>query len=385
MCGSKNSFGNVGIRRTFILRGCGRCDFREDIPLPAIDKKIVYLDQFFFSSAFKENDDRFLEIAAKIERLKTYQLLLAPYSSIHEDETHQWSGYGGKTPDSLMEFIKRTSSGHEFEATYNLEEAQLISAFKKYLEGGSSVFKLDIKDALIDEVNHWDDYFYIDVGRYSEDIENVRNHKEVAIEQLVGIFDNWKNSNSTFEEHISLELREIGAGYFKVYFEYLRRMCSADPIAHLYAPVKSHYIQSLLHIIKDAYDDESKLKIIRNFFTSEHFANVPSNWIAARMFAILREGVKNGAYANRGRATKRLSGFFYDVDHISLYAPYCDAIVMDNAMAELVSDKRLSLSENFSVKVFCLNNWNELHEWLDNLESSMSEEHRNAVELAYCS
>jgi hypothetical protein len=37
------------------------------------------------------------------------------------------------------------------------------------------------------------------------------------------------------------------------------------------------------------------------------------------------------------KAKDKLSGFFYDVNHIATYVPYCDAVVLDSAMAELVS------------------------------------------------
>jgi len=50
--------------------------------------------------------------------------------------------------------------------------------------------------------------------------------------------------------------------------------------------------------------------------------------------------VKEGAYTNAERAVKRLSGFYYDVKHIAIYAPYCDAFVVDQPMAELTNGRR---------------------------------------------
>jgi hypothetical protein len=37
------------------------------------------------------------------------------------------------------------------------------------------------------------------------------------------------------------------------------------------------------------------------------------------------------------KAVKRLSGYFYDGKHVATYAPYCDAFVVDQAMAELLA------------------------------------------------
>lgn len=101
------------------------------------------------------------------------------------------------------------------------------------------------------------------------------------------------------------------------------------------------------------------------------------------MFATLKDMVKRGAYANREAARKRLSGVFDDINHISLYAPYCDAFVMDTPMAALVQQPTVGLEQRYGVKVFSLTNWDELLAWLDDLEANMSAEHKAGVVAAY--
>ena len=61
---------------------------------------------------------------------------------------------------------------------------------------------------------------------------------------------------------------------------------------------------------------------------------------ASTIYASLKAMVKEGAYTNAERAVKRLSGFYYDVKHIAIYAPYCDAFVVDQPMAELTNGRR---------------------------------------------
>jgi hypothetical protein len=101
------------------------------------------------------------------------------------------------------------------------------------------------------------------------------------------------------------------------------------------------------------------------------------------MFASLKAMVKNGAYANRERALQRLSGVFYDVKHIATYAPYVDAFVMDQPMAELVSHATVRLAERYGLRVFSRSNWDDFMEWLDCLETEMADEHRAALATAY--
>lgn len=124
-CGVKDTFGNVSVQSSYVLRGCLRCKYNAHIPFPPLRKKILYLDQFFFGHSFLEKDHRFVAAAQQITKITADQLLVVPYSSVHEDEAHQWRGYGGKTKDELMKFIKSTSRGHEFRPAYEVEQTQL--------------------------------------------------------------------------------------------------------------------------------------------------------------------------------------------------------------------------------------------------------------------
>ena len=87
-CGAKASFGNVAVRQHYVLQGCMHCSFQTKLWLPEIRKKIIYLDQFFFSGAMRGNDPRIGAAVERVKRLCHLQLLVAPYSSVHEDETH---------------------------------------------------------------------------------------------------------------------------------------------------------------------------------------------------------------------------------------------------------------------------------------------------------
>jgi len=172
-CGAKNQYGNVSVQNDQVIRGCMRCDYGIVIPLPKIRKKILYLDQFFFSNSFKEKDMRFVEVAKRISDLSDSQLLVVPYSSIHQDETHQWGGFDGKNRDDLMEFIKSTSRGHKFNAYYEIENRQIIKAFNAFMRGKSPLFELQQQDVIPQSIHGWDDYFRIDVDSYFKYIEDV--------------------------------------------------------------------------------------------------------------------------------------------------------------------------------------------------------------------
>lgn len=382
-CGGKGRFGNVSVQRNRVLRGCMSCNYHTVVPLPEIRKKILYLDQFFFSSAFREGDARFVAAAKRIRDISALQLLVLPFSSVHEDETHQWRGYDGKKKEDLMEFIKATSRGHEFYPAYDVEQTQIVRAFQNFLARKPAAFEIEERDAVDDEIHDWDDYYRIDVGRYLGDIELIRDLKRQSVEGLVDLFPAWRQSQNTFEQDVELELQAASKGYIESYVQYAVRVATGDYAALFEAPIMSMVVQALLHCLPDNVPPEDGLRRIGDFFKSPHFAELPYQWLSARMFATLKEIVKRGAYTDRKTAMKRLNGFFSDVNHIATYAPYCDAFVMDQVMASLVADPHVALEKKYCVRVFSLNNWDQFLDWLGKIESDMSKEHRAGLAAAY--
>ncbi|OIR15324.1 hypothetical protein GALL_36460 [mine drainage metagenome] len=359
------------------------CSYSTTMWLPAIRKKILYLDQFFFSSAFRERDPRFVEAAARIREISALQLLAVPFSSIHEDETHQWRGYDGKNKEDLMEFIKATSRGHEFEPSYDVEQTQIVRAFKAFLQGSPPAFELDERDSVPSDIHEWDDYFRIDVGRYINDIDLMRDLKRQGVEMLVDTFAAWRQSTNSYEQDVAIELQEAARNYLNSYAKYAARIAAGDYAALLDSPIMAMVVQTLLHCLPNDSQPKESLRKIGAFFQSEHFSEIPYQWLSVRIFATLKDMVKHGAFANREAALQRLSGFFQDTQHVAIYAPYCDAFVMDQAMAALVADPRIALETRYGVKVFSLNNWGDFLAWLSALEAGMSQEHRTGLAAAY--
>ena len=68
-CGQLGKYGNINITGDILNRGCNACMSRGSIHLPKLHKKIIYLDQFFFSSAFRDHDQRFVMAAQRIHHI----------------------------------------------------------------------------------------------------------------------------------------------------------------------------------------------------------------------------------------------------------------------------------------------------------------------------
>lgn len=377
-CKSQNAYGNVEVYGHYIYRGCKLCRHKEQIALPPLRKKILYLDQFFFSGAFRGGDARFVAAAERISRLASLQMLVVPFSSIHEDETYQW-----ERRDELFAFIKATARGHEFKAAYEVEQTQILKGFKAWLASESTEYVLNSADALQKEIHQWDSYLRIDVGRYLGDIELIRDLKKQSIVGLVDLFDGWRQLQTSFEQDLEAEYRSAGKAYMDFYLEFALRVARGDFMAMLDAPIISQVVQTMLLVIPGDAAPEYKLRKCAEFLFSDYFKETPYRWLTAHMLATLKHFVKNGFYTNREQAMRKLNGFFYDVKHIATYAPYVDVFVMDQPMADLVSRPTVNLESRFGAKVFSLGNWDEFLAWLDKQEDEMSAEHRMGLRLAY--
>jgi hypothetical protein len=180
-CGTPESYGNVMVSGNALCRGCLHCKHWDRIPLPALQKKIFYLDQFFFSHAFRGEHKMFVEARARIAELALAQQIVAPYSNLHEDESQLWAEHQ-RAP--LLKFIKQTSCGHKFRYEYDVKSRQIHRAFKSFLARSSPPQSTERSDALNSDVNHWDGYVWIDVGNFSEKHDELKRRKSASGEQL---------------------------------------------------------------------------------------------------------------------------------------------------------------------------------------------------------
>jgi len=60
-CRRKDGYGNVNVSGNTLLRGCLSCRHVDHIQLPELNKKVLYLDQFFYSHVFRAENPAFKE------------------------------------------------------------------------------------------------------------------------------------------------------------------------------------------------------------------------------------------------------------------------------------------------------------------------------------
>jgi hypothetical protein len=162
--------------------------------------------------------------------------------------------------------------------------------------------------------------------------------------------------------------------------DYVKRFVSGDSTAFLTANENSMMVESLLHY-HEKLPAPLRMQRIQAFFQSDYFANVPEVRIGSEMFAFLRHRLRQGAFKNREKNRKRFGGLFYDVRFISAYAPYCDAMVMDNTMFQWATDPLIDLPKRFGVRLFSRRNWDEFLAYLADLVASQRPEVEAALKM----
>ena len=366
-CGVEASYGNVHISNNWLLRGCTRCTYSEEIPLPPLSKEVLYLDQFFFSHAFRAQLPEFVSATEIISNLAHKQLIVCPYSRTHEIETNLWTNQ-----NELLEFIKDISRGHEFWPYYRINETQIFRGFERFLRSEKDSFPLKISDAIPDDINDWEDYFRIEVTRPPIDSHEIRSLKKESVRKLVELFPSWRLDSTTFEEDRATEIEESARIYVHSFLNMMSRLEKGDFDALIDSPVDTNIVESILQYNEKTIEFTDRMERINQFFQSLQFAEIPYEFISTGLFTVLKKRVKQGHYKNPRKARERLSGFLYDVEFISAYAPYCHAMFLDNAMADFVNDPDLRLSERYGTRFFSRSNWGEFLEYLEAVESKNS-------------
>jgi len=379
-CGRKDGYGIVNVSGNTLNRGCLSCRHWDRTPLPALDKKVIYLDQYFYSHAFRGSHPSFVEAKGLIQEVAASQLAVAPYSNVHEDETHLWSP---EKRDDLMKFIKQTSAGHRFNPEYQVQITQIANAFGAFLKRDSTEAKIIKSDALPDDLNDWDDYLWIDVPAFKPDVEKIRSSKTEAVASLMDLFEEWAARSSTFDQDVKDELRGGQRSYTKSYVEYAKRIANGEIHAMFDSPVASQIVETLMHYDGTRLPATIRMQRIQAFFESEYFENVPLERISSEFFALLRHRLRLGAYRNKTKAQSKFKGFFYDVRFIAAYAPYCDAMVVDALMHSWATDPLIDLPRKFGTRFFSRTNWGEFLDYLRGILRSKSDEVAAALRLIH--
>jgi len=390
-CASEGAFGvfiPISGSRTY-TRECIKCGHTEKFYLPNIKKKILYLDQFVISNLIKLLDEshpshkRFKDdyfwksLFIKLEAALKSQAIVCPDSFYHVDES-----LSGNIDFKLIKRLyEHFSSGNTLYPGFIIEKNQIVQHFEGWIENKKVKFKFEPEEISFKKDLHtWSVGLTVSVrgAPYPGQIENLQKVNALTREQLRAVWIRWQREvGFGFVERVKEETLGLGRGLMGAVQKFLNRKAFAMAkmaagekynldLNDFLPPISNDILEELFRIarIKGVSETQIPETIGRYFIDTDSLLEIPQVRIRSVMFAGLSHRAVNGK--------KNPPNSTVDVEFISSYLPYCDALFVDKESASLLREfpkntpSFLRLKE-FPAKVFSMNNKKEFLDYLDQI------------------
>jgi hypothetical protein len=394
-CGGPE-FGTVSISNNFHHRRCRDCWHNARERLPPLRKRLIYLDQMVLSNVAKELDpvwkaktsrpDPFwLEVFDQLDRLVKLQLIVCPESPIHEEE----SAYDDRFEVVLRRLYQHLASGVSLEYPIQIHIHQIWEALSALEEGRPVDWsKISPADVVHGKLDQWSERLLLTVnmGPWNE-VDERRASRENSHAVLTAIWNQWREERGlTFNEQFERERRGIAQAAIRSYVEHLegihRMNTGAEPLSDPFALMPSQLTMLTYQLIqrlgKEGDTFNERINRVASFLLSESAMQAPKNHISALLYAGLARRAAGGKKAPPSRGTPN------DVDVISAYLPYCDAMFIDDEFAHILHEGPINTEiARYSTRIFSTRTRHEFLTYLQELETDTSSDHIDLVARIY--
>ena len=374
---------------------CSACSYNYDFHLPKLQKKIIYLDQCFFSHWHKGKDAKFVATGERLQALAKKQLLVCPYSDVHDKETHLGN------IDGLWKFIRTISRGKQFYLQGNIKEQQLINAYISFVRSESPEYIITLSDAIAHDVHDWDESLRVDVSLSVTNFlskQSLKTSKEEVVKSVIKILPKWRNSKTSLKEDYELEIKAHAHFLISEFREVwqsgnIQKMLESERfrIIHTMLSLDINETRATINKIDELSEANlaERCSKICSFLDSKHFRHIPHIDITASLWAILKQEIREKQFltgnTKEEKVKENMKGILFDIEHFSIFAPYCDVVFADKAMTRWLNKISQICLGKYKFKVFpCSHNGLiEVNKYLDTIENSMSSKMKDALEFAY--
>lgn len=390
-CGAASTFGVLHIGGNQVSQRCQRCRFSVPTPLPALDKKVIYLDQFAISNVYKIRagetlkqpnvHDFWVDFDSRITRAQMSQAAIFPASDIHNDET------------IVSHFSSELRIAHEmfggdtsFESSKSLLREQETAFAKAFINGENAPdLKFDIDDALHGHRNSWLPHLHITVNSdYSSFANGLRESRERLHSAMRPLFEKWQIEKPTFEAVLKKELTAYGPvrvqTAINTWMEYAAAMTQEDAEKIYNASMSNgmHEMMMMIRALKHYGVAEGDcLPKLFQFWQWPELQQLPYHRISAHLFAA------TAARLAGGQKKLPTPGFSNDIKAIATYAPYVDAMFVDIDCENLLNDGRLRRALTYKARIFSKNSSKEFFKYLDSLENALADDVKHWTGFLY--
>lgn len=388
----------MGISHDSYRKECYECGHEASYPLPQIKKKIIYLDQFVIDHFVKVLDPKhqkhdkakaepfWLEAYKRLEVLVKAQLIVCPDSFYHRDESAP-TGYF----QSMQRIYEHFSNGATFYDHPLVTNDQIKKHFRLYLKDSSAAFPpVDPEEISIGELYEWQNKMKIAINMEPKDEETNRKqtNKQNTYDQFKAVFGRWQTEkNRKFDDWYREETQGFITGTIQVVQRHLKRQQELPEkflktgqvdIEDVLPPPAMDLIRDMHNITLQAgYNSQQGYDKMREYLQLPILEKVPAIRIGSLLYAAIAD------QAAKGRKEIPSPGVTVDVDMISAFLPYCDAMFVDKENAALLEDGRVKAKIEYPTKIFSLRNKEEFLRHLDELLANADPAHIELVKNVY--
>ncbi len=383
-CGRK-TLGVLSVGGGILNKRCTNCRAEVSVPLPILRKKSLYLDQFLFCGIYKaRNNGRLLdgheafvkEVSERLGRCVLLQQIVLPHSHIHHRETIVFAQ--GK---DLSEFFEVFGGDVALKDGQSIELAQTLKFAKAFFNNQIPEISFSLDEVTNKSRDDWLPTMHVgvsaDYSGFAPDIRRVRDEGHADLKGLVGF---WMKDKPSFKAVLEHEFSEFSAVKINALSQYYKAVLGNDFEKRFNAKMSPIYrefdeIEGLLEAM-DVPEDDRLQKII-DFWRWDENREMPHNKISSYLFAAVYQRVSMGA--------KRIidQGLLNDISAISTYAPYVDAMFLDNTCAALLSEEPLATELNYKARIFSLRNKDAFLAYLTEIEDNTPDEVRDLAARIY--
>jgi hypothetical protein len=363
----RDKFGVLNVGDSSYTRRCSDCDFDAHFSLPKPRKKIIYLDQFAISLMVKvpfgrtPNADHWIRLRNVLERAIEWQAIVCPHSDNHERESWLDNRLG---PD-YENFYRHLSLNRSFKSPFDIQSFQIYDALRIFENDSPCSSWPRWHYFLENDPDVWHDFFYMTVNLNKTRQKDLnRQAKNALAEQTRRLTDYFRTSGKSFEDQYKLEVNQQGKNIVLMYTRDEKRRAESKTPEELAEALMegSIYSETVRHIMRYltrcGYSDENLATRTVDFLFSPVFKDIN----VVRLTAALWAGIARKVSLKEAEVK---ASDYNDVELISHYGPYCDAMLIDRRMKDLLLSNPVKDKVCLATKFFSAGNLNELCDFIE--------------------
>jgi len=400
---SHPAFGILLISGNTYTRRCRDCSHKADFWLPALRKKVIYLDQNIISNLMKlvtpaarghervKADPFWQELYDLLLQLRSLQLIVCPYSDSHENESLAFE-FG----DALRKMYQNLGSGISFERFDQIKAAQIGELGRAWSEGCEPHFVFRPRSVLTRDPNEWNERFYITAGPNPfvsvDELRHARSETHAYVENLFRTV--WAVEKRTFQYWYDLERRGYQGMLSEAVMQSRRERLRAITELHPGGDIRMHnlntvptsFAESMVHSLQWTMcfprggrerTQEEVAALEKSFGDANRISEAPFVKLSALMYASIAMKAASGQKEppNQGTTT--------DIETVSHLLPYCDVMFVDNGCRSLLLGIPKALRLDDTQKLYSMNVRADFLSHLRSIRDSISNEQIQAVKVLY--